>query len=89
MDTMVITRLKAQALRDWDDEEHVTSFATHLTREQRRLAALSPPINITDEEKLQKYMEEMWKRTDIFDEKFMTEWTNRPHAQKTWAHATA
>ena len=34
-------------------------------------------------------MEEMWKRTDIFDEKFMTEWTNRPHAQKTWAHATA
>ena len=25
----------------------------------------------------------------MFDEKFMTEWTNRPHAQKTWAHATA
>ena len=34
-------------------------------------------------------MEEMWKRTDIFDEKFMTEWTGRPHAQKMWAHAAA
>ena len=83
MDTMVIKRLKAQALRDWEDEEYITSFATRLTREQRRLGALSLPINITDEEKLQKYMEEMWKRTDILDEKFMTEWTNQPHAQKT------
>ena len=25
----------------------------------------------------------------MFDEKFVTEWTNRPHTQKTWAHATA
>ena len=53
------------------------------------MAALSPPITITDEDKLQKYMEEMWKRTNIFVEKFMTEWTGRLHAQKTWAHATA
>ena len=34
-------------------------------------------------------MEEMWKRADIFVKKFMTEWTGRLHAQKTWAHATA
>ena len=34
-------------------------------------------------------MEAMWNRTDIFDEKFMTDWTNRSHAQKAWAHATA
>ena len=89
MDTLVIKRLKAEAPRDWEDDEHISSFATRLTREQERLAALSLPITITDEEKLQKYMEEMWKRTDIFDEKFMTEWTGRPHAQKMWAHVTA
>ena len=50
---------------------------------------MSPPINISDEEKLQVYMENMWKRTDIFDEEFMTKWTNRPHAQQSWAHAPA
>ena len=48
-----------------------------------------PPITITDKDKLQKFREEMWKRTDIFDKKFMTKWTNCSHAQKTWAHATA
>ena len=62
---------RRKLLRDWEEEEHITSFATRMTREQQRLAALSPPINITDKEKLQKYMEEMWKRTDIFDKKFM------------------
>ena len=73
MDTMVIKRLKAQALRDWEEDEYISSFGTRLTREQRRLAALSPPITITDEEKLQTYMENMWRRTDIFDKKIMTE----------------
>ena len=73
MDTMIIKRLKAQALKDWDDDKHISPFATRLAREQRSLAALSPPITMRDKEKLQKYMEEMWKRTDIFDEKFMTE----------------
>ena len=34
-------------------------------------------------------MKEMWKRTDIFDKKFMTEWTSRPIVQKMWVHATA
>ena len=89
MDTLVIKRLRAEALRTWDGEEHISTFATRLTREQERLAALSPPITISDEEKLQTYMEAMWSRTDIFDELFMMEWTNRPHAQQTWAHATA
>ena len=88
MDTLVIKRLKAETLRDWNDDEYISSFATRLTREQERLATLSPTVNITDEDKLQKLMEEIWKQTDIFDEEFMTEWTGRPHAQKTWAHAT-
>ena len=89
MDTLVIKRLRAEALKAWDGEKHISTFTTRLTREQDRLTALSPPITITDEDKLQTYMEAMWSRTDIFDEKFMTEWTNRPHAQQTWAHATA
>ena len=80
MDTMVVKRLKAQALRDWEDDKHISSFATRLTREQQRLAAMSPPINISDEKKLQTYMENMWKRIDIFDEEFMTKWTARTHA---------
>ena len=31
----------------------------------------------------------MWKRTDMFDEKFMTAWTGRTITQKTYAHARA
>ena len=69
MDALVIKRLRAEASRDWDGDEHISSFATRLTREQERLASLSPPITITDEDKLQTYMEGMWNRTDIFDEK--------------------
>ena len=56
MDTLVIKRLRAEALRTWDGEEHISTFATRLTREQERLATLSPPITISDEEKLQTYM---------------------------------
>ena len=83
MDALVVKRLKAEALRDWNDDKHISSFTTCLTREQESLAALSPPITITDEDKLQKFMEEMWKQTNIFGEEFMTEWTGRPHAQNT------
>ena len=86
---MVVKRLKAKALRDWAEDEHISSFATRLTREQEKLAAMSPPINISNEEKLQTYMENIWKRTDIFDEEFMTKWTSRTIGQRTWAHATA
>ena len=50
---------------------------------------MSPPITISDEEKLQTYMENMWRRTDIFDEDFMTKWTSRTLGQRTWAHVTA
>ena len=89
LDTMVIARLRKEALRGWEAEEHITSFGTRLDRQQRKLATFSPPIHISDEDKLQRYLEEMWKRTDVFDEKFMTEWTSRTIAQKTWAHAKA
>ena len=61
MDTLVIERLRAEALRDWGGDEYILSFATRHTREQERLASLSLPITITDEDKLQKYMKEMWK----------------------------
>ena len=73
MDTLIIKRLRAEALRDWDGDEHISTFATRLTRDQERLASLSLPITITDEDKLQTYMEAMWNQIDIFDEKFMTE----------------
>ena len=41
MDTLVIKRLKAEALRDWKEDKHISS------------------ITITDEDKLQKNMEEV------------------------------
>ena len=88
MDTLVVKRLKAEALRDRRGQAHlVLRDSAH--QRAAGLATLSPSITIIDEDKLQKLMEEMWKRTDIFDEKFMTEWTSRPIAQKMWAHATA
>ena len=89
LDTITIARLKKEALRGWGPDEHITSFGTRLSRDQQKLAEYSTPIVITDADKLQKYMEEMWTRTDMFDENFMMEWTLRPIAQRTWAHATA
>lgn len=58
LDTLVIARLRKETLRDWGDE-HISPFATRLDREQRKLAALTPPITITDKGKLQKFLEEM------------------------------
>ena len=34
MDTLVIKCLKAEALKDWDADKHISSFAIRLTREQ-------------------------------------------------------
>ena len=59
MDILVIKQLKKEALRELREEEHILSFATRLTREQRRLATLSLHITVTDEDKLLKFMEEM------------------------------
>ena len=60
MDTRIIKCLIAKALRDWREDKHISSFVTRLTREQRRLSALSPSITITDEDKLQK----TWRRCE-------------------------
>ena len=51
--------------------------------------ALSSPIIIADADKLQKFMKEMWKWTDILEKEFKREWTIHSIAQNTQTHAAA
>ena len=81
--------MKANYYRGWDVVEHINSFGVHLNREQRKLSQYAPPIVISNADKVQHYLEQMWTRTDIFDEKFMTAWTARTIAQKTFDLARA
>ena len=89
LDTVVVKRLKANYYRGWDVAEHINSFGVRLNREQRKLSQYAPPIVISNADKVQHYLEQMWTRTDIFDEKFMTAWTARTIAQKTFDLARA
>ena len=72
LDIVVIRQLKEKFYRGWEGEEHINSFGVQLNREQRKLATYTPPITISDADKNQHYLIQMWKRTDLFDEKCMT-----------------
>ena len=90
LDTVVVKRLRENYYRGWDNaNEHIESFGVRLSREQRKLRQYVPPIVISDADKTQHYLEQMWTRTDIFDEKFMTTWTAKTIAQKTFDRARA
>ena len=82
MDVFVIKRLRAKYLRGWEEEEHIMSFRVRLLREQKSYLDYATPIVITDEELGQHYLEEVLKRTDIFGEKCITEWSEKPPADK-------
>ena len=89
LDTVVVKRLKANYYRGWGVEEHINSFGVRLNREQRKLSQYVPPIIIPNADKCQHYLEQMWTRTDIFDQEFMTAWTKQTIAQKTFDLARA
>ena len=86
LDTNTIKRMKANLLRGWEEEE-LEAFGKRLEEERDDLARLSPPVNVSDQDLNQHYLEEMWKRTDIFDIHVMKKWTKRDEDEKTWEHS--
>ena len=82
-----VGKLKKNFTHGWMHDEHVMSFAIHLNREQTRLAQYTPPITISDTDKNQHYMEEIWKRPDLFTQVTMTEWGQKALSNRTYAHS--
>ena len=88
LDTTTIKRLRANFYRGWQEED-LEGYRTRLEEERDNLGRLSTPITITDEDLLQHYLEEMWKRTDIFDKPIMTEFLALDPEDRDWETAPA
>ena len=84
LDDVELADIKAKYFRGWGDE-HITSFGQRLERERNKMSQLNPPINIFDADLAIHYMQQMWKRTDVLEEKDMSEWTARLPANRRWA----
>ena len=72
--------------RGWEEDEHISAFATRLDDEQAKL--LADGITVSEENKMSNYILEMWN-SKRFSEPVMSKWTRKPPARKTWARATA
>ena len=72
--------------RGWSPEEHFTTFAKRLSREQKKLK--NDSIIISDADKNQHLMIQVWDR-DLFDRVVMIKWNERPSIQKSFDHAFA
>ena len=70
----------------WSPEEHFTTFAKRLSREQKKLK--SDNIIISDADKKQHLMIQVWDR-DHFDRAVMIEWNEQPNIQKSFDNAVA
>ncbi len=69
-------QLKAEFYADWDSlVMHIMAFGLKLEKEQMRLKLLG--IAISDEDKLQFYMEQIYA-PNMFDKKEMIDWENKP-----------
>ncbi len=67
--------LKAEFHADWDSTVmHLTAFGMKLDKEQARIDRLG--VVISDEDKLQFYMEQ--NASNCFDKKEMVDWENKP-----------
>jgi hypothetical protein len=74
-----------KALKDtyytkWDGEEHLTTFGKRLDDEQKAL--VRSDVTITDEDKLQFYLEEMYD-SNHFDKNKMLDWEKKSTAVKS------
>ena len=58
---------------------HLTAFGKRLNDDQVRIKRYG--ITISDEDKLQFYLKQMYS-SNHFDKKEMTEWENKPEADK-------
>ena len=70
----------------WSPDEHFTTFAKRLSREQKKLK--NDSINISDADKKQHLMIQVWDR-DLFDRAVMIKWSERPTIQKSFDHMVA
>ena len=66
----------------WNLVEDITAYKRSLDKNQINCLDLGVPIN--DLDKVQIYMENIYV-ADMFDEREMTEWKDKPEADKTWA----
>jgi len=74
-----------RALREpWNLVEDITAYERALDKNQITCLDLGVPIN--DSDKVQIYMENMYM-SDMFEERDMTEWEEKPEADKDWATA--
>jgi flagellar hook-associated protein FlgK len=68
----------------WDFTTHITKFARELDKQQKLCREIGVPA--ADETKIQKYVENMYA-SEMFDDKEMRIWENKPDAEKTWPTA--
>lgn len=83
MDVTAIEDIKANYYRGKGDER-LSKFATRLDEEQTRLVV--DGVIIPDPDKFQHYMSEIYK-SGIFTVEAITQWTERPPLQQTYANA--
>jgi hypothetical protein len=77
--------LKAEYWTKWDGNMHLTAFGKQLDNEQIRIKRFG--ITISDEDKLQFYLEQMYA-CNQFDQTQMTTWDNKDEAIKNdWTMA--
>ena len=81
LDEMQKQQLKDDYVRGWDTDEHISAFVRRLSEDQRNLG--HDGIIISDVDKNQHFVNEIWK-SGFFDERTMTEWTNKPEDMKGW-----
>ena len=73
-------KLKDAYFAKWDEHEHLTAFGKRLDNDQTSL--VRSDITISDEDKLQFYLEQMYD-SNIFNKAEMMEWEQQPNITKT------
>jgi hypothetical protein len=86
LDELQIEDMVKKYKRGWSQDEHFTTFAHRLDREQKKLS--DDNIVVSDADKKQHLMVELWGR-DLFDRPVMIEWNERPREEREYAHAVA
>jgi hypothetical protein len=86
LDELQIEEMIKKYKRGWSADEHFTTFANRLNREQKKLR--DDNIVVSDADKKQHLMVELWGR-DLFDRPVMIEWNERPREEREYEHAVA
>ena len=80
LDVKAKKALKDAYYTKWDGEEHLTAFGKRLDDDQRAL--VRSDVTITDEDKLQFYLEQMYD-SNHFEKSEMLDWEKKPSVTKT------